>query len=630
MDTEKRQIHNFGEGDLFDRNYQLLEHVGSGGFADVWRAQDNLVGTIVALKIYARLDKEGISKLAKEYKETQSIKHPNLLTGNHFDKNGNIPYLEMYYCEGGDLSRHVGKMKDDELRHMLHDILSGLVYLHQEGIVHQDIKPENILYDTKHKRYMLADFGISDKSRSKLSQSVKQSEMFVSMTESYAPPEKFTGNLADLVPDPKGDIFSLGLTLYELAVGQLPFIPPMATGREMHRQHGQLKLDYSPIKDSKLRQIVEKCTQYRKEARPTAEEVLTILDSKEPEQKPETEKEKGGRHNTVTLEVTDGEQKPPKPPEPNVFTHLRKWLPYIAIVAVVALAAALLIPQISKPNNEEYEVIDTPAIEEMIEDTIWELEGVAEEVEVVEEDETSKKEVSSVRMDGDDIVFTLDGTNYRYKMIWVSGGTFNMGAQKEDPYSDNYDADASDNEGPVHSVNVMGFYMGQTEVTQALWEVVMGNNPSEWRGNNLPVENVSYNDVTDFIRKLNSMTGKSFRLPTEEEWEYAARGGNKSRGYRYSGSNNFAEVAWIGDLGDQTLPVKQKQDNELGLYDMSGNVWEWCSSRWSSNYNSDRTGSRRVYRGGDFFAEPWDCRVSSRFGNTPSTSSMTLGFRLSR
>ena len=629
MDTEPRAIYAFKEGDLFDNRYRLVKRAGSGGFADVWKAEDTKRDNkVVALKIYSRLDEDGIADLKKEYNETEDINYTYLLTAKHFSVMDNIPYLVMYYCDGGNLSRHVGKMKDDELRHMLHDIISGLVYLHQEGIVHQDIKPENILYDTKHKRYMLADFGISDKCRSKLSQSVKQSEMFVSMTESYAPPEKFTGNLADSVPDPKGDIFSLGLTLYELAVGQLPFIPPMATGREMHMQHGKLKLDYSLIKDSKLRQIVEKCTQYQKKSRPTAEEVLTILDSKDPEQKKEPEKEKGGKPKKDTVKLTGGEQEPPQPPKPKIdFTHIRKWLPYIAIVAVVALVAALLIPQIIKPNIEEYdEVIDTPAVEWIDDDFIDTLQ-VAEIAEVIEENETPKKEVSSVRMDANDIVFSLDGITYRYKMIWVSGGTFNMGAQKEDPYSDNYDKEAASGEGPVHSVRVSGFYMGETEVTQALWKVVMGNNPSEWRGDNLPVENVSYNDVSDFIRKLNNMTGQEFRLPSEEEWEYAARGGGKSEGYKYSGSKNIDEVAWYSDNSDgRTHQVRQKHRNELGLYDMSGNVWEWCSG----DYNNPPWSGFLVSRGGGWCYSAISCSVFSRHPVGSSGHSGGLGFRLSR
>ena len=159
-----------------------------------------------------------------------------------------------------------------------------------------------------------------------------------------------------------------------------------------------------------------------------------------------------------------------------------------------------------------------------------------------------------------------------------------MGAQKSDLNGRNYDSEAYGDESPVHSVTLSSYYMGETEVTQALWKAVMGNNPSRFKGDNLPVENVSWNDCQEFIRKLKQKTGKNFRLPTEAEWEYAARGGKKSNGYKYSGSNNIGSVAWYDDnSSNQIHAVKGKRLNELGLYDMSGNVWEWCSD-WYGQY----------------------------------------------
>ena len=230
-----------------------------------------------------------------------------------------------------------------------------------------------------------------------------------------------------------------------------------------------------------------------------------------------------------------------------------------------------------------------------------------------------------VRVDGNDLVFTCDGTEYRYKMVYVGGGSYTMGCTSEQG------SDCFSDEKPAHAVSVSGFYMGQTEVTQALWKAVMGNNPSNWKGNTLPVESVSYSDCQDFINKLNSMTGKTFRLPTEEEWEFAARGGNSSRGYKYSGSDNLGSVAWYdGNSGSKTHPVAQKQANELGLYDMSGNVWEWCSSLWCSDYNSSRSGSYRVTRGGSWSNTAGICRVSYRSFIGPSYRSNNLGFRLAR
>ena len=216
------------------------------------------------------------------------------------------------------------------------------------------------------------------------------------------------------------------------------------------------------------------------------------------------------------------------------------------------------------------------------------------------------------------------------EMVKVEAGTFMMGAtsEMENP---------TDNEKPVHQVTLTNdYYMGKYEVTQALWQTVMGSNPSEFNGGTLPVETVNWNDCQEFISKLNSMTGRKFRLPTEAEWEYAARGGKKSRSYQYSGSSNISDVAWYdGNSGSKTHPVGTKQANELGIYDMTGNVWEWCQDWYGSYSSSSQTnptgavsGAHRVYRGGswDFYAGR--CRLSYRRYGTPDYRNSILGLRL--
>ncbi len=234
---------------------------------------------------------------------------------------------------------------------------------------------------------------------------------------------------------------------------------------------------------------------------------------------------------------------------------------------------------------------------------------------------------------GGSLTFTINGVTF--KMVKVEGGTFTMGATAEQG------KDAEDDERPAHQVTLSDYYIGQTEVTQALWTAVMGSNPSEFKGDNRPMEKVNWKDCQTFIEKLNSMLsnelgGKRFALPTEAQWEFAARGGNKSKGYTYSGSNNIDDVAWYsGNSGAKTHPVAQKRPNELGLYDMSGNVWEWCQD-WYGNYSSDAqtnpqgpaSGSDRVNRGGSWYSSAEECRVSDRFNNAPGGRGRTLGFRL--
>ena len=219
----------------------------------------------------------------------------------------------------------------------------------------------------------------------------------------------------------------------------------------------------------------------------------------------------------------------------------------------------------------------------------------------------------------------------------VLGGTFQMGA-----WGKTLDG-AWDDEKPAHQVTVSTFWMGRFEVTQALWQAVMGNNPSNFKGDNLPVESVSWNECQTFLQRLNNRKGELglqgnmyFDLPTEAEWEFAARGGRNSGNYKYSGSDNIDYVAWHDDnSGSRTHPVGQKAKNELGLYDMTGNVFEWCKDRFGSypsyaqtNPTGPTSGSYRVTRGGNWGRDARGSRVSFRHYNAPDSRYYTLGLRL--
>ena len=241
----------------------------------------------------------------------------------------------------------------------------------------------------------------------------------------------------------------------------------------------------------------------------------------------------------------------------------------------------------------------------------------------------------------DGIVTSFSVNDVRFEMVSVEGGTFTMGATKEQG------SGAAADEKPAHQVMLSSYMIGKTQVTQELWEAVMGSNPSYFKGAKLPVECVSWNDCQKFISKLNALTGKKFRLPTEAEWEFAARGGNKSKGYKYSGSNNIDEVAWCHGNSYEgnasfmffkkrtTHPVATKSPNELGIYDMSGNVYEWCSDWYGSyskssqtNPKSSNSGSGRVSRGGGWNFSARSCRVSNRNYSYPTYRYSCLGLRL--
>ena len=235
--------------------------------------------------------------------------------------------------------------------------------------------------------------------------------------------------------------------------------------------------------------------------------------------------------------------------------------------------------------------------------------------------------------------FTANGVSFT--MIYVKGGTFTMGSDDKESMSD---------EG-LHRVTLSDYYIGQTEVTQALWQAVMDDNPSYNKGSNLPVEVVSFYDCLEFIRRLNNITGQHFRFPTEAEWEYASRGGNKSCGYKYSGGNKLQEVAWClknsggkkklnvdkydtYKKGEKTHDVATKTPNELGIYDMSGNVFEWCNDWWDyypewpvTNPQGPSEGLTRVIRGGSFTSTV-ECRVAYRGYAKQDVILWNLGLRL--
>lgn len=204
-----------------------------------------------------------------------------------------------------------------------------------------------------------------------------------------------------------------------------------------------------------------------------------------------------------------------------------------------------------------------------------------------------------------------------FEMIAVKGGEFMMGSD-----------DGDHDEQPIHAETVGDFMIGKTEVTQQLWMAVMGYNPSIFGGPDLPVTKVSWYEVQVFLNRLNRLTFRQFRLPTEAEWEYAARGGHKSKSYKYSGGDNPDKVAWYGDMDGRPQPVGTKKANELGIHDMSGNVWEWTEDIYNSNYSIEPDTEYRVIRGGCCLAIDYDCRSTYRFFNYPGQGFLDLGFRL--
>jgi formylglycine-generating enzyme required for sulfatase activity len=247
--------------------------------------------------------------------------------------------------------------------------------------------------------------------------------------------------------------------------------------------------------------------------------------------------------------------------------------------------------------------------------------------EVLESKKNTKEVESEPKISKPVIVKKTKAIFPKIEMVNVQGGVFQMGSNK-----------GGRDEKPIHTVTVSDFKIGKYEITQKIWKAVMGTNPSYFKGDSLPVEQVSWNKIQEFLKKLNTLTGKKYRLPTEAEWEFAAFGGNKGRNYRYSGSNILKNVAWNATNSDsKTYDVGTKKPNELGVCDMSGNVWEWCQDTWSDNYKETptdgtvslkNTSLKRIFRGGSWFSYPIDCRIAKRNCNKDTYSMNYLGFRV--
>ena len=621
---------------LMGGKYRIVKKLGQGGFGITYLAEHVELEKRVAIKEfffgqYCERDadtshvtvptagnRELVEKFRRKFvKEAKLIasklSHQSIVrVSDVFSENGTSYYV-MDYIDGRSLSEIVaerGRMGETETIGIIDSVGKALEFIHSQKINHLDIKPGNIMVERNSGNVVLIDFGVAKQYDAETGEATTTTP--VAHSRGYAPPEQYKpGGVGSFTPE--SDIYALGATLYKMVTDTTPpdamdvvtqgGIPPLPSNISAH-----------------VRRAITAAMQTAKKDRPhTVAEFLGILhgktvDGEETEVGEKKQDEKveailiddgrsgsGNNGNNGGRTSDSGVSGHTPQPQPTPQSRRRKWLPWtvVAGVAVAIFVAVMLL--CSKPDKP------IPPIP---------TDGIAA---VTGGDTMSQQEQPSQQSNVPEI-----------EMVWVSGGTFTMGATSEQG------SDAYDDEKPAHSVTLGGYYIGKYEVTQKLWKAVMGSNPSEFKGDNLPVENVSWNDVQEFIRKLNQLTGKNYRLPTEAEWEYAARGGDNSRGYKYSGSNSIGNVAWYWDNSNGAIhPVGTKSPNELGLYDMSGNVFEWCqdwygsySSALQSNPKGHDSGVDCVLRGGSFYSYAKYCRVSFRDSSIPTNDINHLGFRL--
>ena len=499
-----------------------------------------------------------------------------------FEANGTACYV-MEFLDGGSLADYVkkhGALSVGAAKKILKPVADAVAFLHSNRITHLDIKPGNIMFRSNGDP-VLIDFGLAKHydRRGNATTTVRT----LAYSAGFSPAEQYVG-LKQF--SPQSDVYALAATFVNMLTGKTP---PEAIDLEFSLN------DWSVCLPEEVRPAVVHAMAYsRKDRTLSVHDFVKELYGNEPSvvEKPVSQLAAEPTVESKTEVIGEGKK------------STKKWWIIAACVAVAAVVGIVCDKFLS----------------------------VGEDMEQKTEQKTESAP-QLVAVEGSQ-TFTVNGV--KFTMVPVEGGTFTMGATSEQG------SDALAAEYPAHQVTLSDYYIGQTEVTQALWKVVMGSNPSCHKGDNLPVEQVSWDDCQVFIQKLNQLTGKQFRLSTEAEWEYAARGGRKSRGYKYAGGNNIGSVAWYYDnnSGNRTHTVATKQANELGVYDMSGNVWEWCSDWYGYHYyqsssQSDPQGPSsglfRVVRGGSYCLNARNCRVSGRHFHADQGyyRSDDLGLRLS-
>ncbi|MBD2042092.1 bifunctional serine/threonine-protein kinase/formylglycine-generating enzyme family protein [Microcoleus sp. FACHB-672] len=554
-------------GKILRNRYEIVKLLGSGGFGETYLANDLDIPVTPKPKcVVKRLQPEAINPDIQRlfHKEAQILyklaqnheRIPKLFA--YFEENQEF-YLIQEFIEGHDLSQELSpgkKLSETYAIKLLQEILEILAYVHQNNIIHRDIKPQNIMR-RKDGKLMLIDFGAVKEIGNQKTILSRQTSRTVSIgTLGFMPSEQAMGK-----PKPSSDIYALGKTVIFALTGVEPdLLKEDNDGEVIWKNHASVNNDFADILNKMVRDHFT--GRYA-----NATEALQAL-------------------NSLMLGYAF-------PTAPSQTTK---------VISAFALSTSPF----------QFTTFTVDAIGLMVSSQQKQAEVFAEKL----------------------------GNNVILEMVSIKGGRFLMGSPdtEEERHSD---------ESPQHGVTLQPFFLGKYPVTQAQWEAVMGNNPSRFQGNNRPVENVSWNDAVVFCQKLSRKTGRNYCLPSEAEWEYACRAGTTTPFYfgetimpnlaNYDGNYTYASAP-KGVYLQQTTNVGSFPPNAFGLYDMHGNVWEWCQDVWHKNYNgapSDGSGwesggnsNRRMRRGGSWSNYPMLCRSAVRLWHEPGNWFYDIGFRV--
>lgn len=572
--------------------YQVLKELGRGGMGVVYQARDLGLQRLAAIKVLPADftdDPKAVERFLREARACARLNHSNIVTVYGVGKLDETYFIAMEYVEGQSLDRLIKSEAPLNVRKALEitrQAADALAAAHEQDIIHRDIKPQNIMIDTLG-RVKVMDFGLASVQSESMTLTAAGTTLG---TPQYMPPEQWK----DSKVDARADIYSLGVTLFEMLTGRPPF-------------EGQTPL-------ALMRKVVDEPTpsllDSGRKIPPEVADIVNEMIAKDPDE----------RYNYITDLRDDLDEYlgggPPSTPvsaqpfsSPSAESQLKRLEKESQALRESQLASVTFVAAQGNAASEA----DTKRLSLYA--------GIAAVVILLA--------AAGVWFGMRDSVTFADPLFPQSDFVWIGPGTFEMGSLSTEP---GHNPDES-----LHKVKLTrGFWMGRFEVTQAQWETVMGTNPSFFKGAELPVEQVSWNDVQTFLDKLNAEFGSSFRLPTEAEWEYACRAGERSAYSFGDESAMLGDYAWYGGNSEnRPQPVGLKEANAWGLYDIHGNVWEWVAD-WADAYpnqdlidpNGPAQGSLRVGRGGSWSVGPENCRSADRSASAPDNHGPDLGFRI--
>jgi formylglycine-generating enzyme required for sulfatase activity/predicted Ser/Thr protein kinase len=662
-------------GRVFSGRYRIVKELGRGGMGVVYLAHDEELDMDVALKflpVELANSHRALEQLQSEAKLSMTLSHPNIMRLHNLDTAGQFKFLVMEYVDGPDLLdllREKERLPLEEALPIIRQVCDGLDYAHSNRVLHRDLKPANVMLSSKGQA-KITDFGIARRMRESMSM---VSQKTISGTPAYMAPEHIMGEHLTV----RSDIYSLGAVVYELLAGHPPFYQGDILAQIRFKEPPPIAGVPERVNAAVMKALAKEANDRPVSATEFYESLTTTT---------------AGTPNRLAAPPAVRMKKPrvphpPKPaPSPPPTKKSRAGL-VAAILICLAAAGALgyyawkrsgestgSAPErvvVSPPTEDAGKKVEAERLAREEQERkkreadarrLREAEAAAEKAhknaeaekrareeaerklrEAVaaeearkqaqaekraREAEDRKKREAKARRPGKSFTNSVG-----MKFVLISSGEFMMGSPASEK---NRGSDETQ-----HGVKITKpFYMQTTEVTQAQWKAVMGNNPSHFKGDNLPVEQISWDDVQEFLKKLSVKEGVTYCLPTEAQWEYACRAGTTGRFCFVDDDSKLGEYAWyVLNSVKKPHPVGMKKPNAWGLYDMHGNVWEWCQDWYDKDYygksltgdpQGPSSGTRRVLRGGGWGSNVGNCQSAGRYWGGPADRGGDFGFRVSR